>query len=204
MTVVNDKDLNADKYKENGLKLNKSNKNDKICNVLIEIKVNTTNNNTNSTNNQTDIIITNTTKLYFVSDPDNKDIILLSDYMNKLTVDERNEICNKCLDNVDPLQELKEKIRLVTEDIKRFNNMTTTKQDIIVKFSHQINNVNLIKVSVLDYINIIELLKNSKCSNYEKNNELYQFAMKNSGSLVESIQNYIRKSNLNVNFLIIS
>jgi len=148
---------------------------------------------------------TNTTSSimnFTISNPDQESLEILSNILPILT--QRDEICNLCLNNEKQLRDVFNEIVNIKSEIKEFSTHTNSKQDVIAQFAEYINRVNVIKLYLYDLINVIELLRTSKCKNYESNNSIYTSIMKKSNNLVEVIQNSIRKQSLNVNFIIIT
>ncbi len=78
------------------------------------------------------------------------------------------------------------------------------KCDLIEYFSDKINKVNLIKINLNNLKETLRIQKEINCKDYEELKKLYDSSFKASNSLVEAIQNTIRRFNLNINFLVIS
>jgi hypothetical protein len=83
-------------------------------------------------------------------------------------------------------------------------NYTLLKQDVVAQFSNFINQANFIKIDLYRIVNKMEILKRLQCNNYEENDFNYQSAMKGVNQLIETMQDAIRKQNININFVIIT
>jgi len=209
-----------------------STKNNTKLNILYSSKVKDKSNNKNSTsfnnitknkikNNKT---ISNETKnksqdnknsssqsnfslvIYKITSPDEEDLNTLS-YILSLQSQQANyhKICYQCLDNISFLKKLNEEIRLVKQDMFSFSNgFVFTRQELIVKFSDYINRVNMVKIELFEMRSNLDLLKASKCPNYDDNLKNYEGIMVKANQLIEIIQESIRKQNLNINFIVIT
>lgn len=154
---------------------------------------------------------TNTTSIRIkMTHPEEDDVDIFTYYLKQLqniSVHSSNleEVCSKCLNNIDYLNNLFTEVRAIKKDLKDFTNKTNSKQETIIKFSDYINSINLIKVELYHANFSLQIVKNAGCTRtYESNNEKFQATLKRANLLIEAIQDSIRKQNLNVNFIVIS
>jgi hypothetical protein len=119
------------------------------------------------------------------------------------TIVNKNDICLSCLNKLTDLKEIQLEIKKLKLNIFRVFSKTLTKQNLVQKTSEKINELNYIKVKLSSIQSELNLLKKLNCKNYEENNQVLTNLLKWTSSLVETIQNAIRKTNLNINFLII-
>jgi hypothetical protein len=144
--------------------------------------------------------------IYKITFPEEEDFNTIS-YILGLQRDENNfvKICNQCLDNSLHLKRLLLEIYDIQKDMISFSNKSNiTRQELIIKFSEYINRVNMIKIHLLELNSNLDLLKAVSCPNYEDNLNNFDSIMKKTNTLIEIIQNSIRKQNLNINFIIIN
>lgn len=118
--------------------------------------------------------------------------------------DYKKDICNTCFNHNEFLQNLKIKISLAIQEIKDILLKPIRKSELIEYFTDKINNVNLVKLNLENLRDVIKLQKEFECEDHETINKYYEGSIKAANSLVEAIQNSIRKHNLNISFLIIS
>lgn len=167
-------------------------------------KLNTTNNtlskrmlNTTSTANVT---ITKTFNLNF---PLFNDIDIIVDYLKMKNTYNNKFYCNMCLDPKTQLSKLLDNVMTVKNNLTNFNNVTESRHEVIVKFSEIINEINLIKMELLN-LNVKVLLNEKlQCKDYNIYSEKFNNIMKTANQLIEVIQDTIRKQSLNINFIII-
>jgi hypothetical protein len=164
-------------------------------------KLSTQNNYKNSsTYNKTFFMIHNLTLL----DIDFNHLDLLTHYFKDKNDTEKQKLCKSCLNQVEVLKFLQNEIKVIREDIFKFVNKTASKQDLVAKLSDQVNKINIIKINIHDIQPTLDLMKKINCTNFKENQKKFKATIKKAAGLVESLQNSIRKSNLNTNFLIIS
>lgn len=137
-------------------------------------------------------------------DVDYSHIDLLTQYFKNINYHEKEKLCNSCLNLVEILKFLENEIKVIKKDILKFVNKTVSKQDLVAKLSDQINKMNIIKINLFDLQPSLDLMKSISCTNLQENQNKFNSTLKLATGLVESLQNSIRKSNLNTNFLIIS
>ncbi len=119
------------------------------------------------------------------------------------TVINKDHICYTCLNKLSNLKEIQLEIKNLKIDIINVFSKTLTKQKLVEKTSEKINSLNFIKVQLSSLQSELNLLKKFNCKNFDENNKISSYLLKWTSSLVETIQNAIRKTNLNINFLII-
>ena len=137
-------------------------------------------------------------------DVDYSHLDLLTQYFKHINYLEKEKLCNSCLNLVKILKFLENEIKEIKKDILKFVNKTVSKQDLVAKLSDQINKMNIIKINLFDLQPSLDLMKSINCTNLQENQNKFNSTLKLATGLVESLQNSIRKSNLNTNFLIIS
>jgi hypothetical protein len=145
------------------------------------------------------------TLTYKISDPDDEDVETIATIIRQQKDKSvKDNICSKCLDNFNFISDLAKEIQLIKEELKKLSNVSTSKQELIIKFSRYINQVNIIKSDLYQLTNVIKILKDAECANYNQNNDKFNLTIKSANQLVEAIQESIRKQSLNINFVIIS
>ena len=234
MTVINDIALIKKHFDNENLYVNKNATKISVCNILLKKELNSerkdskafiTNTNNNYTqkysnltntnykiskqsninksiieNNHTNFSVHNITLL----DIDSRDFGLLTHYFLNQNETIKQKLCGDCLSQIEVLRFLQKEIKSIKNDIYRFVNITSSKQDLVAKLSDQINKLNIIKINIYDIQPTLDLMKKINCTNSGDNEKIYSITVKKAAGLVESLQNSIRKSNLNANFLIIS
>jgi hypothetical protein len=203
MTIINDMNLIISQFSEEKYFTERRNVTErKLCLVHLfnELKMTnlTNNNNTNTTN------YTSTDKLVKLAEIENEDHPAVLNYFKNTNQTYKTKICSKCLDQLDLIKYVKNEVKIITDDISKHINKTISKQDVVVKISDQINKVNFIKFNTYYIKSSIKLMKELECPQYKSNHDMYKLLKKNTNTLVEGIQNSMRRKNLNLNFLIFS
>jgi hypothetical protein len=180
---------------------NKKDFNDKIINLNESIQnFSNTNNSTSNysgnfsnQNNESDILNNS------VSSDD-----LLSIIANQ-TENIKNEICSSCLEINSSLDILLKEIKDLKKKIKFYQNETQIDdEESYLSLVNLINNLNLIKVDLFKFNEILQTIQKAECHNYQESFKKYTSLTNYSMKLVEMIQNILLKLNLDINVVILN
>ena len=103
------------------------------------------------------------------------------------------------------LEKLNENILNIKKKLKIISSGNMIQKDeIILDFTVCINNLNLIRVELIKMENLIENMKKANCKEINDSQKKYDQAKNSLNKLVEGIQNFLRKTNLDFNLLILT
>ena len=123
----------------------------------------------------------------------------------------KDEICDSSKIINNSLNQLEDQINSIDLDLISMTNSKNdkkekekTENEIMVKFTICINNVNLIKADLIKINVILETLKKANCKNFEETQKKFDSSSNLVNKLVTNVQNFIRTNNLNLNLVILS
>ena len=117
----------------------------------------------------------------------------------------KTEICKSSSDMTKGLEKLNENILNIKKKLKIISSGNMIQKDeIILDFTVCINNLNLIRVELIKMENLIENMKKANCKEINDSKKKYDQAKNTLNKLVEGIQNFLRKTNLDFNLLILT
>ncbi len=117
----------------------------------------------------------------------------------------KSEICNSRIDISNGFDKLINSVTLIKKKLKQITSVNVILRDeIILDFTICINNLNLIRAELEKMNNLLENIKKANCKDLTDAQNKSDQAKNNLNALVESIQNFLRKTNLDLNLLILT
>ena len=116
----------------------------------------------------------------------------------------KTEICDSSKLVNTSLFQLDDQITEIKNDLKNLTEKDVNDNEMVVKFTVCINNVNLIKADLIKINDILETLKKANCKNYDDTQKKFDSTTNLVNTLVTNIQNFIRTKNMNINLVILS
>jgi hypothetical protein len=117
----------------------------------------------------------------------------------------KSEICNSRIDISNGFDKLINSVTLIKKKLKQITSVNVIlKDEIILDFTICINNLNLIRAELEKMNNLLENIKKANCKDLTDAQNKSDQAKNNLNALVESIQNFLRKTNLDLNLLILT
>lgn len=193
--ILNDKLSLGINKKQNSNFLNEETKNKDLNSNRIKFRNNSIQNKTNTTL------------------PEHKHIINASNVLNasliNLIIEQtelmKAEICKSNSEIVKGIGKLVSSISLIKKKLKQITSINIiSKDEIILDFTVCINNLNLIRAELHKMNDLLENIKKASCKEFADSQRKYDEAKNDLNKLVESIQNFIRKTNLDFNLLILT
>ena len=168
----------------------------------------------NSTNPTNSTIIKNVSNSnHTTPQPEKKEIHIASNISNatllNLLIEQtelmKTEICKSNVDIGKGLEKLMSNIDLVKKKLKQITSVSViAKEEIILDFTVAVNNLNLITAELNKMSTLIENIKKANCKELVESQKKYDEVKNHLNKLVESIQNFLRKTNLDFNLLILT
>jgi hypothetical protein len=116
----------------------------------------------------------------------------------------KSEICDSSKLINSSLNQLDDQINEIKNDLKNLTDQEKNENELIVKFTVCINNVNLIKADLIKISDILETLKKANCKHFEETQKKFDAESSLVNKLVTNIQNFLRTKNLNINLVILT
>ena len=117
----------------------------------------------------------------------------------------KSEICKSIIEITKGLDKLKDNITVIKKKLKKITtDNIIVKDEIILDFTVCINNLNLIRVELIKMDNLLENIKKANCKESTDTQKMYDQAKNLLNKLVEGVQNFLRKTNLDFNLLILT
>jgi hypothetical protein len=117
----------------------------------------------------------------------------------------KTELCKSNNDIVKGLEKLMNNTSSIKNTLKHITSVSViVKDDIILEFTVCINNMNLIRAELNKMSNLIENIKKANCKELTEVQKRFDEAKTLLNKLVEGIQNFLRKTNLDFNLLILT
>ena len=117
----------------------------------------------------------------------------------------KSEICKSNIEITKGLDKLKDNITVIKKKLKKITtDNIIVKDEIILDFTVCINNLNLIRVELIKMDNLLENIKKANCKESTDTQKMYDQAKNLLNKLVEGVQNFLRKTNLDFNLLILT
>lgn len=117
----------------------------------------------------------------------------------------KNELCKSNSEIVKGLDKLISNTNLVKKKLKQITSGSSiSKDEIILDFTVSVNNMNLIRAELNKMNSLIENIKKANCKEVADVQKKFDEAKGSLNKLVEGIQNFLRKTNLDFNLLILT
>ena len=124
-------------------------------------------------------------------------------YLNSLSDQDLHKLCMNCLDKFDLWKDVEIQINKIYNDMNSLHKICDSQSEIASLFMFKINQLNSAISKIHNSKILIKIIKAAKCTNEAKIDEVYHNIWRLYGELVDSIQNFIRKKNINLNFILI-
>jgi len=108
------------------------------------------------------------------------------------------EVCNKCTDFTDMLNQLAQEVLKIKNNIKLIMNRKTSNQTYLVKFSNWIIKINLLRADILKINDFIDILKTKNCPKQDFNEKMLMMLSAACVNLVEHIEKSIKQQHLDL------